>query len=107
MNDKFLNEIEKAQAYAFWENETMRETIKKIMAFYIYHSEAIKAGESVKDDKHWVYGTCQNPSDTDEVVGRKVRVKVDALALLEEAFKDIKRFSIKTIDKKDLENPAR
>lgn len=101
MDNTFLNDVERAQISSFLGNETMREAIKKVMLFYVYHSESLQEGKAVPSDKHWVYGACQNPSESDEIVGRKIRVKVDALALIEESFKDLEKF--KLVEQKEVE----
>ena len=86
----FLNDVEKAAVQAFYENEGMRESVKKAMLATIYTCSVMKPGKPTTDMdflRNPVLATIiNNLKDSDEILGANVRSLAQGLNALEVAF---------------------
>lgn len=102
---KFLDVVEISKLIMFNADEKLKDAVKKMLLYFVYNSEILRPGESAGIEKHWVYGVLQDPKISDEEIGKNVRAKVYALGLLEEAFKEISKFTPEE-EPKEEKNPA-
>jgi hypothetical protein len=86
----FLNDVEQAAVQAFYENEGMRESVKKAMLATIYACSAMKPGQPTTDmdfTKNPVLAAIvNNLKDSDELLGANLRGLAQGLSYLEMAF---------------------
>jgi hypothetical protein len=82
-----LNDVEKAAVQAFYENEGMRESVKKVILDGLYGQGVIKPGQK-HDSMHnrALVIVQENKEASDEVIGAKMRAFNEAVSLLEHAF---------------------
>jgi predicted DNA-binding antitoxin AbrB/MazE fold protein len=82
-----LNDIEKSAVQAFYENEGMRESVKKVILDGIYGQGVLKPGQKADTMHNRALVIVQeNREASDEIIGAKMRAFNEALSLLEHAF---------------------
>lgn len=86
----FLSELEQTLVEAFYNNETQREAVKKVLLAGIYQNGVLKAGEKHNGNENWVYSLPwksdgQNPV-SNEVLGSEVRAIAEAIRAIETTF---------------------
>lgn len=102
---EYLSPEEKSRLIAFNQDEGTKNAVKKVLLYSIYQAETLKKGEPAGLDKNWVYGVDQDGQATDEEVGKKVRIKIAALAFIESAFEEVGNYRAEVTPSEE-PNPA-
>ena len=94
-----LSDLEKGKLFAFCQDKAMVHAVEKVMLYAMYQTGTVqKDDKDMKDvDTNWVYGVPYNTNTTNEMYGASVRAKVEGLSILEDAFKQIKKFGVETV----------
>lgn len=100
-----LTDTEKGHLYNFCKNEAMAKAVEKVLLYAMYQMGTVQ-----KDDKelmtvNWAF-TPYNTNTTDEDLGRAIRAKIEGLSMLHDAFKQIKKFGVDTVETLPEVNPA-
>ena len=87
MANEFLSDREQDLVRNFYENEGMREAVKKVLLAALYDNGTLAEGKPADALKNfaltYVHGT---PSATDEQIGRRLRAQYEGIMKVEEAF---------------------
>jgi hypothetical protein len=105
--DFFLNDIEKMEVQKFADNQTMMNAVRKIFLKGVYFEGILKAGENPLSDRNFLLAIANDADgNSDEAIGRKLRVSAEAIGLIELGFNYAGLY--KSQDKKtvDKSNPA-
>lgn len=80
-----LNDVEKVAVQQFYEHETMREAVKKVLLAAIYTDGVLKPGEPADPLQNLLLAfVSQHLTESDEVIGANVRATyygINALAV--------------------------
>jgi hypothetical protein len=91
--DSVLSDAEKAHLASFYDNEVMREAVKKVILSGIYSNGALKKGEPADPLRNYLLGfPFQRPELSNEQIGADLRASVSAINTLEVAFSNIARY---------------
>ena len=103
--NKILDEQEETYVQQFYENEQMREAVKKVLLYPLYGNGVMKKGQSENTSKNWVFSVMGN---TNENLGALVRARAEGIHMIEEGFKLLSKFK-KQENKVEgkINNPAR
>ena len=103
-----LDEQEETQLQAFYDNEPMREAVKKVLLMFLYNNGVPKKGDKHDPTVNYAFIKVANDSSVeDEVVGRHLKVLWEAICLVETAFSNIATFKKIENLKVDEKNTAR
>jgi hypothetical protein len=102
---KLISPLEQSKLIQLNDDTVLKEAIKKVLLYNIYNAETLTPGEPVGLDKHWVYGLDREDKLSDEEVGKKVKIKIAAMAMLEDAFMTLGNYRAEVKLEGD-ENPA-
>ena len=107
--DDALTDAEKASLARFWDDEIMRETVKKVLLFDLYHNGTLKKGEKPDMLRNFALGlVARNPNIKEEDAGRALKVAWEGICLLEAGFSLIANYQTeKEQIKVGAKNPAR
>ena len=99
---KQLTETEKSSLSVFWDNQTMREAVRTVILGSLKRNYVVKGNgkDSVLSaalDDVIEYGsdTHLNPLIPNEALGADFRAKFEAARMVENAFNELSRFTIK------------
>ena len=97
--EDFLDEQEQTHIQNFFENEKLREAVKKVLLSPLYLQGTLKKGRKANPNANWLYQAIGN---TNENLGAVIRAKTEALAFIEEGFKLLSMFKKQeqTVEKK-------
>lgn len=82
----FLSDLERDTLQAFVQNEVMKEALKKVILDGILNMGIQKEGEKTGLLRNWVFGIDPQGVMSDEDFGRMVKVRTEAMILLEQAY---------------------
>ena len=103
-----LNEIEVSAVQAFYENEGMRESVKKVILDGIYGQGVLNPGQKADTMHNRALVIVQeNREASDELIGAKMRAFYEALSLLEHAFNLMSSIKTKVEKPESKPNKAR
>lgn len=103
-----LSEAEKGQLEAFCANQMMMDAVKKVLLFPIYDSGVMKPGETPIPRLNFFLNLyTSRPSWKSEDLGEEVKVRSEALMLIENAFMEIEGYQKLEIPSEPKENIAR
>src|SRR3990167_5661416 len=99
MEYSFINDLERDALVRFNLDPMMKEAVRKVILAYIYNSGLLKPGQPVDSDKHWVYSLFNYPDAVkdDALLGRLLKIKVDASSMLEDGFRKLSEFKAEEI----------
>lgn len=87
---EILNDLEKVAVQQFYEHETMREAVKKVLLRQVYDSGTLKPGEPADPLKNLaLVFVSQFPGATDEQLGRKTRAIYEGINAIEVGFGEL------------------
>ena len=103
----YLNQAEQERLEVFYDDEVMREAVKKVLLANIYQAGVLKKGESA-NDKNWAYnlGGLNDMVMDDEKVGHMLKITSKALGVVGDAFTRLSAFSKVETPGKVEGNPA-
>lgn len=105
---EILNDLEKAAVQMFYEHETMREAVKKVLLRQIYDCGTLKPGKPADPLKNIaLVFVSREPNATDEQVGRKLRAIYEGINAIEVGFGELANYKKEEDKPKPKENPAR
>ena len=92
--DDILSDAEKAQLEAFNANPLMVEAVRKVLLFPIYTQGLLEKGSPSYPLSNWLLKIVfpdhpSQPKPTDEQAGHDLKVKAEAIALIENFFTEI------------------
>ena len=99
-----LDEQEESLIRQFYENEKLREAIKKVLLAPLYFQGTIRKGRKAVPNVNWLYSAIGN---TNENLGAVIRAKTEALVFIEEGFKLLSSFKKIELKGSNQSNPAR
>jgi hypothetical protein len=103
----FLNEVERAAVQAFFENEGMRESVKKVLLAALYENGTLKAGIKSDFTRNLALSLVANNREvTNEQLGADLRAMWEGIRLVENAFNKMSEFK-KVETKESKPNKAR
>jgi hypothetical protein len=103
-----LNDVEIAAVEAFYNNEGMRESVKKVMLDFLYNAGVLKPGKNA-DPLHnrAIVIVQEDPHASDELIGQKMRAFAEAVSMLEYSFGQMATIKTKVESKEPKPNKAR
>lgn len=103
-----LSEMEKSQLVAFAANPEMVHAVEKALLYSIYEMGTVKSDDKnlLDIDTNWAYSLVANPNLSNEQVGQELKARVAGLSYLDDAFKQIKKFTAPMSEPKEEVNPA-
>jgi len=104
--DSFLNETEKELLSLFYENEIMREAVKKVLLAGIYQNGTLKPGEPAKPVYNAAFSLVANRDANNEQIGADLRAMWEGVRVVENAFNSLSEYK-KEAPKPEISNPAR
>ena len=102
--EQFLDDQEQTHIQNFFENERLREAVKKVLLAPLYLQGTMKKGKKANPTANWLYTAIGN---TNENLGAVIRAKTEALAFIEEGFKLLSCFKKTNKVESTNQNPAR
>lgn len=113
----YLSDIEKALVKTFYENEAMREAIKKVLLHGLYKAGILEPDIKANGNQNWAYSLPwkQNPDGSissdpvsNEQLGAEVRAICEGLRNVETVFQNqLPMFAGKVVNPGPKRNPAR
>lgn len=89
---ELLDPAEVGQVEAFNDNPILKQAVRKIILFPLYHSGTLKQGQAANPMLNWIAGFLSaDPKATNEEVGLEVKVRYAAIELLEGAFNELEK----------------
>jgi hypothetical protein len=91
----YINELEKDALVRFNQDTLMKQAVEKAMLHFIYQDGILRPGEPAKKEEHWVYAlqfASQGAASNDEILGKMLRIKLDASAMLKAGFDKLAEF---------------
>lgn len=108
---KVLNEQEMNAVQYFQENEILREAVKKVLLYGVYHNGTLEAGKPANPLQNFLMGLVLNAEElqlTNEQLGQKTKEAVAGVNMIERAFQfAFPLFKKETVLGKKDKNPAR
>lgn len=101
----FLSELEQNKLQTLADDEIMLEAIKKILFDGILNQGVQRSNEASLQNRNWVFGLDQTGTMSDDEFGRAVRVRAEALVLVERSFSEILTLKLRE-EKQETVNPA-
>ena len=103
----YLNEVEQAAVQAFFENEGMRESVKKVLLAAMYENGTLKPGVKADFTRNLALSLVANTTGiSNEQLGADLRAMWEGIRLVENAFN--KMGEIKKVEAKETKpNKAR
>jgi hypothetical protein len=102
-----LNDVEQAAVTAFYANEGMRESVKKVLLAALYTNGTLKPGVTTDPLKNLaLVHVSQHPELSDEQVGANLRALYHGINALEVGFNNLANYK-KVEPKEKKENKAR
>ena|SRR3990167_4273222 len=103
--DRFLTQEEQQGLAQFYDNEIMREAVKKVLLFELYHNGTLQKGEEPDMLMNFALGAvASQPNATDEQIASRLRATWQGMQLLEAGFGLIANYQTiqreKVVDKK-------
>ena len=95
--DSVLTDSEQLLVEQFYNNETMRETIKKILLFVLYNNGTVQKGKESDSLRNAAFGLIANDMDgklTNEQIGADLRALWEGIKLVENAFNAMSVYKI-------------
>jgi len=105
LNDR-LSDKHKGKLFAFNQDKDMVEAVEIAMLYALNQMGVLKKDDSKIHDVNWAYSIGYNTNTSDELVGRALRERVSALSMLDDAFRQIKRFGVEEVKEEAGVNPA-
>lgn len=87
-----LTDVQKNKLYALNQDEISMEALERALLYALYGMGTITSTDGKIHEVNWAFAIGYNTNTTDEQVGKALRVKCDALSLISDAFKQIKKF---------------
>lgn len=104
---EILNDLEKAAVQKFYEFETMREAVKKVLLAALYSNGVLKPGEKAEPLINKALTIVHNqPGIDNEKIGADLRAMYHGIMMLEEGFKQLSMY-VKVEEKPKTPNKAR
>jgi hypothetical protein len=108
MQTEILNDVEQAAVQGFYQNEGMRESVKKVLLAAIYSNGTLKKGVSADPTRNAVFSLVANkPEVTNEQLGSDLRATWEGVRMVENAFNKMAEYQRKVEDNKTKQNKAR
>jgi len=101
----FLTDQERDAVELFIQNEHMREGVRKILLDKAEHMGVQVKGSPSLMTRNFAFGLDPNGTMTDDGFGRAIRVHLEAIVMVEQAFEKMKEL-IPTPEEKTPKNPA-
>ncbi len=106
--DEFLNDAEKSAVQQFYDNELMREAVRKVLLFGVYNNGVLKKGKPANPLLNFALGFVSNrPEFDNETIGAKLRASWEGINFLEIAFSNMAKYKKEEEKVVDNKNPAR
>lgn len=94
--DKFeliLSDIEKEKIRQFYNDETLREAVKKVLLFFAYNNGTLKPDENAEPSMNFALSLIsRNPSATDKEIADDLRASFKGIQFVEFGFSNLARF---------------
>lgn len=104
----FLNDVEQAAVAAFYENEGMRESVKKVLLAALHQNGTLQPGKAAEPFTNTLLTFINNnKTASNEEVGAHLRAQWEGLLFLEGAFNHMQTFTKKVDTKTAKFNKAR
>ena len=109
MLEEILNDKEMAEVQKYLANDTLKQSIKKILLYGVYDNGVLKAGEDPKPMMNFAITIDQLNGEvmSDELIGQVLRAKRSAIELIEVGFTELEKLRKEPEVKKDKVNKAR
>ena len=104
--DRILDEQEATFVSQFYDNQVMREAVKKVVLASVYYNGTLKKGTPADPNQNFMLALA-NTKGTDEAIGREARAIALATALLESGFAALASYKREKPDGGIIMNPAR
>ena len=105
--DSLLDEQEQTYIQQFYENDVMREAVKKILLAFIYYHGVLKQGKEADPTRNYLLALTNRRELSDEQLGRETRATAEGIAALEAGFSALALYRKEETLSKDNKNPAR
>lgn len=101
----FLSELEHDKLQMLADDEVLVEALKKVLFDGILNQGVQRSEDASLQNRNWVFGIDGTGTMTDDEFGRAVRVRAEALVLVERSFSEM--LTLKTREEKqETVNPA-
>ena len=108
--DQFLDDLEKEKIKQFYEDETMREAVKKVIMAGLHQAGVPKKGkplDTLYNPALIMVSRAEETGATDEQIGQSVRALWAGINQVEAAFDNLKYAVPDTEERSSKPNPAR
>lgn len=100
-----LSDIEQGHLFAFCQSPAMVYAVEKAMMACIYEWGTVKKDDTELTTVNWAMGIA-NMDATSEEKGKKLEILANAVAVLQDAFKQVAKFGVKKVVPKSEINPG-
>lgn len=105
--DDILTDAEKLAIKQFYDNELMRESVKKVLLAGIYYNGTLRRGEPANPLVNFAIGLAfAQPQLTNEEIGADLRASIAGINALELAFSNLAVYKTEKTEQNKVENPA-
>ncbi len=106
MEYNFLNDLEKTLVEAFYNNETQREAVRKVILHGVHTQGVLKSGFKHDPKHNWALSYATKDELSNEQIGADLRATAQGIIFVERGFSDLGK--IKKIEEPKIKkNPAR
>ncbi len=104
----YLNDVEKAAVEQFYNFETMREAVKKVILASVYENGTLKEGVEAIPTRNAAFSLVSaKPETPNEQLGADLRAMWEGVRLVENAFNHLATYKTKVEPEKPKVNKAR
>lgn len=105
--DTFLDDLEKEKIQQFYDDEIMREAVRKVLLAGLYENGVLKKGKKAQPLFNFALGFVSNRGElSNEQVGAQLRSAWEGINALELAFSNLAKYKREEPQVK-VKNPAR
>lgn len=104
--DQFLNEQEQAKISQFVVDDVMREAVKKVLLFNLYHAGTLEKGKTHDPMHNYALVHASDPKVGDKELADYVRACYQGVNMIDHGFGDLARYRLEE-PKPDKPNQAR
>lgn len=103
-----LSDLEKKKVQQFYDDDVMREAVKKVLLVGIYDNGSLKKGQHADPRRNFILSLA-NPEESlpDDILGQRVRAAWEGVNALESGFSVLADFKEPVTPKDGKENNAR
>jgi hypothetical protein len=106
--DGFLDDQEREYLRQFYENEVMREALRKVLLAGIYQNGTLRKGKAGNPLFNGAFGLVSNKGEfSNEQLGADIRAAWEGVSALENAFNQISKYVPEKEPERPTKNPAR